>query len=415
MSWASPAMSTRSASQPSGTAIPRPIWATSSECVSRVRGFSLSRGPDHLGLVGKTAKRRAVQHAGAVAGEVGAVLSTSFRAARRSSAPPPPPAHGRPRRSGPAESSSPRHSLPATFDAHAPRSSVQPARRHPDGRGFLVAPAATAEPPFRLPDYVTDNAGALNDKQLSDVQKAVDQLYSDRHVRLWVVFVDSFAPQGRGLLGPGRQPDQRLQQRRRHPCGGHRKTGRMPSWCHRRRPAAARPRSTTSAATGSNPPCEAATGRVRRSRRPAGSPSAGAALAAAAAAGISWVPAVDHRRDPAAGIGLLMLWSRHRKRKRHEAEVAAAKRVDPTDPAALASVPVDALDDLSRSIVVDVDNAVRTSSNELELAVEEFGPHRPDRSPRPSRPPGTPSSRRSTFASSSMTRCPKPLRNAAIC
>ena len=60
----------------------------------------------------------------------------------------------------------------------------------------LVAPAATAEPPFRLPDYVTDNAGALNDKQLSDVQKAVDQLYSDRHVRLWVVFVDSFAPKG---------------------------------------------------------------------------------------------------------------------------------------------------------------------------------------------------------------------------
>ncbi len=53
--------------------------------------------------------------------------------------------------------------------------------------------------------------------------------------------------------------------------------------------------------------------------------------------------------------------------------MAAAKRVDPTDPNALASVPVDALDDLSRSIVVDVDNAVRTSSNELDLAVEEFG------------------------------------------
>ena len=60
----------------------------------------------------------------------------------------------------------------------------------------LLAPSATAEPPFRLPDQVTDNAGALNDRQLVDVQKAVDQLYSDRHVRLWVVFVQSFAPQG---------------------------------------------------------------------------------------------------------------------------------------------------------------------------------------------------------------------------
>jgi uncharacterized membrane protein YgcG len=60
----------------------------------------------------------------------------------------------------------------------------------------LLAPSAAAEPPFRLPDYVTDNSGVLNDRQLADVQKAVDQLYSERRVRLWVVFVDSFAPQG---------------------------------------------------------------------------------------------------------------------------------------------------------------------------------------------------------------------------
>ena len=70
---------------------------------------------------------------------------------------------------------------------------------------------------------------------------------------------------------------------------------------------------------------------------------------------------------------LLWLWMRRRRRKRREAEFAAAKRVDPTDPNALASVPIDALDDLSKSIVVDVDNAVRTSDSELALAVEEFG------------------------------------------
>ena len=39
-------------------------------------------------------------------------------------------------------------------------------------------------------------------------------------------------------------------------------------------------------------------------------------------------------------------------------------------------MPIDALDDLSKSIVVDVDNAVRTSDNELALAVEEFGDKR---------------------------------------
>ena len=70
---------------------------------------------------------------------------------------------------------------------------------------------------------------------------------------------------------------------------------------------------------------------------------------------------------------LLWLWMRRRRRKRREAEFAAAQRVDPADPNALASVPIDALDDLSKAIVVDVDNAVRTSDNELALAVEEFG------------------------------------------
>ena len=70
---------------------------------------------------------------------------------------------------------------------------------------------------------------------------------------------------------------------------------------------------------------------------------------------------------------LLWLWMRRRRRKRREAEFAAAKRVDPSDPNALAAVPIDALDDLSKAIVVDVDNAVRTSDSELALAVEEFG------------------------------------------
>jgi DNA repair exonuclease SbcCD ATPase subunit len=67
------------------------------------------------------------------------------------------------------------------------------------------------------------------------------------------------------------------------------------------------------------------------------------------------------------------LWTRRRRRKRREAEFAAARRVDPSDPNALATVQIDALDDLSKSIVVEVDNAVRTSDNELTLAVEEFG------------------------------------------
>ncbi|BBZ76632.1 membrane protein [Mycolicibacterium anyangense] len=235
----------------------------------------------------------------------------------------------------------------------------------------LVAPAATAEPPFRLPDYVTDNAGVLSDKQLSDVQKAVDQLYADRHVRLWVVFVDSFAPKG------------------------------AMSWAQDTRvvsdlgnedailAVATKDRSysflvPSAAAGGSSSKVDD----IRRDRiEPAlrANDWAGSAIAAAtglsalgasagtAPASMSIVPVLIIAAIVLLAVALLLLWSRHRKRKRHEAEVAAAKRVDPTDPTALAAVPVDALDELSRSIVVDVDNAVRTSNNELVLAVEEFG------------------------------------------
>src|SRR5689334_13972498 len=65
-------MSTRSESHPRPTAIPRPICATSKECVSRVRGVSLSRGPTTWVLSAR--RRSAVEHSRAVTREVGAVL-----------------------------------------------------------------------------------------------------------------------------------------------------------------------------------------------------------------------------------------------------------------------------------------------------------------------------------------------------
>ena len=75
-------------------------------------------------------------------------------------------------------------------------------------------------------------------------------------------------------------------------------------------------------------------------------------------------------------VVVLLVVMRYRRRRRRAAALAAARRVDPTDPTALAAVPQEALDDLSRSMVVEVDNAVRTSSNELTLAIDEFGEER---------------------------------------
>lgn len=242
----------------------------------------------------------------------------------------------------------------------------------------LLAPAAGAEPPFRLPDYVTDNAAALSDRQLESVQKAVDQLYRDRRVRLWVVFVDSFAPQG------------------------------AVNWAQQTRAASdlGDEDAILAVATGQRsyaflvPPAAAggSSTKVDDIRRDRIEPAlregdwAGAATAAAtglAGIGAGGVSAAGNGSGGGggsvtgllvfAGIGLLLIagmvfWGRRRRRQRHEADVAAARTIDPTDPAALAAVPIDALDELSRSIVVEVDNAVRTSANELALAVEEFGP-----------------------------------------
>jgi uncharacterized membrane protein YgcG len=240
----------------------------------------------------------------------------------------------------------------------------------------LMAPSAVAEPPFRLPDQVTDNAGALNDRQLADVQKAVDKLYNDRRVRLWVVFVQSFAPQG--AVGWAQQT-QKISDLGSEDAILAVATDQR-SYAFLVSPAAAGGSST----------------KVDNIRRDSIEPAlrnndwAGAAMAAAnglsglgkggpsaipgsKGGGVSMMPLVFM-----AGLGLLlfvamMLWRRKRQRKQHEAAVTAAKTLDPTDPAALANVQIDALDDLSKAIVVQVDNAVRTSANELVLAVEEFG------------------------------------------
>jgi hypothetical protein len=241
----------------------------------------------------------------------------------------------------------------------------------------LLAPSAVAEPPFRLPDQVTDNAGVLTDRQLADVQKAVDKLYGDRRIRLWVVFVQSFAPQG--ALGWAQQTqkisdlgsedallavatDQRSSAFIVSPAVAGGSSTKVDAIRRDGIEPALRNNDWAGAATA------AATGLSGMGKGGIGGGSTGGQ-----GAGVSLIPLIV-----LAGLGLLLfagllLWRRKRQRKQHEAAVNAAKNVDPTNPAALADLPIDALDELSKTIIVRVDNAVRTSANELVLAVEEFG------------------------------------------
>jgi uncharacterized membrane protein YgcG len=231
--------------------------------------------------------------------------------------------------------------------------------------GLLLAPAAGSAPPFRLPSYVTDNAGALDSSQVHDVRQAVDKLYSERRARLWVVYVDSF----------DNLDAVKWAERTRQISDLDQHDAILAVATQDRSYAFLVPDVIVSDSVSND---------IRRNQiepKLHDNDWAGAAVAAA--------DGLNTALTPGAGIStfgmlvalailvvlvlLLWWWVRRRRRKRREAEYAAARRVDPSDPNALAAVPIDALDDLSKSIVVDVDNAVRTSDNELALAVEEFG------------------------------------------
>lgn len=231
--------------------------------------------------------------------------------------------------------------------------------------GLLAAPSATAEPPFRVPDYVTDNAGVLSQGQRIQVENAVNRLYNDKRIRLWVVYVDEF----------GQDPDDWVRTTMELSDFGDRDALLAVAVTERayrfQVPSAIASQSTAESIQ-------------RNDVEPALRRDDWTAAAVAAADGLGTASSTTSTSSPMAlviALGVLIilalalwLWLRRRRRKRHEAEVAAAHRVDPTDPHALASVPLEALDELSKTIVVDVDNAVRTSEHEVTLAVEEFGP-----------------------------------------
>ncbi|MGV0848654.1 TPM domain-containing protein [Mycolicibacterium phlei] len=233
--------------------------------------------------------------------------------------------------------------------------------------GALLAPSASAEAPFRLPGYVTDNAGVLSAAERSEVAAAVDTLYRDRKTRLWVVYVETFNGMAAETWARNTM--------RASDLGTY--DALLAVATVDRAYAFLVPDSATDLSAGE-------VDRVRRNDiEPALRDNDWAEAAIAAAQGlspaptsISWAGVLVTLAVLALAVVGLVFWQKRRRRKRREAEFAAARRVDPTDPRALAAVPLDALDDLSRAMVVEVDNAVRTSAHELEIAVEEFGKQR---------------------------------------
>jgi predicted nucleic acid-binding Zn-ribbon protein len=233
--------------------------------------------------------------------------------------------------------------------------------------GLLLAPSVAAQPPFRLSGQVTDNAGVLSDSGRAAVTSAVDKLYADRHIRLWVIYVDDFS--GDSAVNWAQRTASVSDLGNYDALLAVSTTGRayaflVPSAVHS--------------------VSESQVDNLRRNKiEPALHNGDWSGAAVAAANGLDTTPQSSGRVILLVALGVivvavvvLVLVMRYRTRRRRAAALAAARRVDPTDVNALAAVPLEALDDLSRSMVVEVDNALRTSSNELALAVDEFGEQR---------------------------------------
>ena len=59
--------------------------------------------------------------------------------------------------------------------------------------GLLLATPAGAQPPSKLTDHITDSSGVLTDSDRATVSSAIEGLYHDRNIQLWVVYVDNFS------------------------------------------------------------------------------------------------------------------------------------------------------------------------------------------------------------------------------
>ena len=233
--------------------------------------------------------------------------------------------------------------------------------------GLLLAPAAGAQSPFRLPGYVTDNAGALSVSGRADVAAAIDKLYADRHIRLWVVYVEDFS--GQNAVSWAQRTIHESDLGTYDALLAVSTTGRAYAFL---------------VPSGVKGVTQAQVDDLRHNQvEPALRDGDWSGAAVSAANGLNAKPNSSSRVWLLSTLGGIViaavaLWlvMRYRGRRRRAAELAAARQVNPIDPTALAAVPLGALDDLSRSMVVDVDNAVRTSSNELALAIDEFGAQR---------------------------------------
>lgn len=228
----------------------------------------------------------------------------------------------------------------------------------------LAGAPAVAEPPARLDTYVVDRAGALGGDQ-ARVADAVNRLYDDRQIRLWITYVRDF---------DGLSPQSWAERTATASGFGDRDvllavaTGDREYWFDGELPSGVSESELDRILTRDVEPA------LRDARwADAGVATADGLNDAAGAGGVSVRGLLIAALVIALAVAALVFYSRKRRRDRNEKDLAAARQVDPTDSAAVAALPLEALHTRSTEMLVEIDDALRTSAEELELAVGEFG------------------------------------------
>ena len=354
-------------------------------------GAGFSRAPHHLVLSASRRRRRAVQHR-ARSRAKSVRCSVAVPAAAAASGAQPPAAPGRPRHSWPADSSSPRRSLPAgrlgvceNLSRGAPVFGALMRLARLLSVLLAILAAATLARSVRPPPTAVP-AARLRHRQRRRAQRRAARTCAVRPVEQALqrpprcgcgsVCVGFVRAAGRDGWATNTRTVSDLTDSRRDLAiaAG---TARMRSWCCRRTPVAVRPRSTTSgSATRSTRAADQRLDRRRGERRqqPGCHGSTGSGVRS-----LSLVPLLIIGAVILLLVALLLLWM-----PAGGGASSTGRRSPPsgglTDPNALAAVPVDALDDLLRARSSSTSTTrCGISNNELELAVEEFGQARPSR------------------------------------
>ncbi|WP_067471721.1 TPM domain-containing protein [Nocardia amamiensis] len=222
-----------------------------------------------------------------------------------------------------------------------------------------------AEPPLRMNTYVEDPADAIDDLQRDRVRDSIDQLYADQQIRLWVVYVRDFdgldtqdwARRTASMSGFG-QRDLLLAVA----------TEDRAYWLEGEVPSEISDSELDEILTSEVEPA------LRDERwADAGVAAADGLDAAMRGGGVSVRALLVIGMLVVLTAGVLLWYARKRRRQRSEAELAVARQLDPENTTALSALSLEALQARSQEALVEIDNAVRTSGAELDLATAEFG------------------------------------------